>query len=79
LDPGAGFAGGARPGSGRFRIEVISPSTHFTAMGVAILEAEMDDPVCTDPAGTDRKAVHERIIGLVAEHFGLRKLTTKLP
>lgn len=61
------------------RIEVISPSTHFTAMpictakGVAILEAEKDDPVCTDPVGTDRKAVHDRIISLMAEHFNLRK------
>jgi predicted dienelactone hydrolase len=59
-------------------IEVISPATHFTAMplctpnGAAILEEEKDDPVCTDPTGTDRKAVHERIIALTAAHFGLK-------
>jgi predicted dienelactone hydrolase len=64
------------------RIEVISPSTHFTAMplctpkGAAILAEEKDDPVCTDPAGTNRKAVHERIIALMAEHFGLGQAST---
>jgi hypothetical protein len=59
------------------RIEVISPSTHYTAMpicspeGAKILEAEKDDPVCTDPPGTDRAFVHQRIIALMAEHFKL--------
>ena len=59
------------------RIEVIVPATHFTAMplckpqGAAILAAERDDPVCTDPVGTDRKAVHDRIVALAAEQFGL--------
>jgi predicted dienelactone hydrolase len=60
------------------QVEVIAPATHFTAMpvcstnGVKILADEKDDPVCTDPAGTDRKAVHEKIIALAAEHFGLK-------
>lgn len=58
-------------------IEVIDPSTHFTAMplctpeGAAILASEKDDPVCTDPVGADRRAVHERIIDLMARHFSL--------
>jgi hypothetical protein len=39
--------------------------------GVAILEAEQDDPVCTDPPGTDRKAVHAEIIEVLAETLGL--------
>jgi predicted dienelactone hydrolase len=58
-------------------IEVIAPATHFTAMpickpaGADILAEEKDDPVCTDPSGTDRKAVHEKIIALTAEHFGM--------
>ena len=58
------------------RIEVIAPAMHFTAMplckpeGAAILADEKDDPVCTDPKGTDRKNVHDRIIALTAQHFG---------
>jgi predicted dienelactone hydrolase len=57
---------------------VIAPATHFTAMplcqaeGAAILASEKDDPVCTDPAGTDRQAAHDEIITLMANHFGLR-------
>ena len=56
---------------------VLDPATHFTAMplckpqGAAILAAEKDDPVCTDPAGSDRKSMHHRIIALVAKQFGL--------
>ncbi len=56
---------------------VIAPATHFTAMpvckpeGADILASENDDPVCTDPAGADRKAVHDKIIELVTEHFAL--------
>ena len=57
---------------------VLAPATHFTAMplctpnGAAILADEKDDPVCTDPAGTDRKAVHDDVIGIIARHFELR-------
>ena len=46
----------------RARIEHLAPAIHFTAMplckpaGAAILREENDDPVCTDPAGTDRAA-----------------------
>jgi predicted dienelactone hydrolase len=55
----------------------LAPATHFTAMpvckpeGVEILTSEKDDPVCTDPAGTDRAAVHSKILELIATHFGL--------
>ena len=53
------------------------PAFHFTAMplckpeGAAILEAERDDPVCTDPEGTDRAAIHGAIIDLLAKELGL--------
>ncbi len=59
------------------KVEVLAPATHFTAMpictvaGADILAAEKDDPVCTDPHGADREAVHGRIIELLARHFGL--------
>jgi predicted dienelactone hydrolase len=55
----------------------IAPAFHFTAMplckpeGADLLAAEKDDPVCTDPPGTNRAAVHGRIIELLAKHFGL--------
>jgi predicted dienelactone hydrolase len=56
---------------------VLAPATHFTAMplctdiGAAILATEKDDPVCTDPLGTDRKAVHDKIIDEIAKQFEL--------
>jgi len=59
------------------KVEQIVPAMHFTALGLckpkgeAILAEEKDDPVCTDPPGTDRKAVLDRIIELMAEHFHL--------
>lgn len=58
-------------------IAVIAPARHFTALGVckprgaAILRQEGDDPLCDDPNGTDRNAVHRRIVDLVADHLGL--------
>ena len=57
---------------------VIAPATHFTGMpvckpeGEALLASEKDDPVCTDPAGTDRKAAHDKIIDAMAAHFELK-------
>jgi predicted dienelactone hydrolase len=59
------------------KVEHIAPAMHFTALGIckpageAILIEEKDDPVCTDPPRTDRKAVLDRIVELLAEHFGL--------
>ncbi len=55
----------------------IAPATHFTALGpckpqgAAILADEDDDPVCTDPADTDRAKVNDRIVAAIAEHFHL--------
>jgi predicted dienelactone hydrolase len=48
-------------------IRIVS-GTHFSVLplckpqGEAILEDEKDDPVCTDPEGTDRAALHQQII-----------------
>lgn len=53
------------------------PGFHFTAMPLCkpaaeeILKEENDDPVCTDPAGTIRAAVHSAIIDIIAEELGL--------
>lgn len=55
----------------------IEPGFHFTAMPLckpaaeAILAEENDDPVCTDPALTDRAAVHSAIIEWIAGDLGL--------
>lgn len=49
-------------------VTVLAPAMHFSAMplckpaGAAILKAENDDPVCTDPEGTDRSAIHAAVI-----------------
>ena len=73
-ESGSGFA--ARHPA--IRTETIVPASHFTALlvckpnGPAILIQEKDDPVCTDPPGTDRKAVHDRVIAAIAETFGLK-------
>ena len=59
------------------RVLQLAPAFHFTAMplcqpeGAAILEAEQDDPVCTDPPGTDRQAVHALIVDTIAKGLGL--------
>lgn len=57
--------------------EFIAPAVHFTGMplckpaGPGILEDENDDPVCTDPEGTDRAQVHARVIDRLAGDLGL--------
>ena len=59
------------------RVDRIDPAIHFTAlplckpMAEAILIEEQDDPVCTDPAGTDRAAVHRRIVDAILSDLGL--------
>jgi len=52
--------------------EVVSPASHFTFLApcqpgaVEILEEEGDDPICTDPAGVDRRAVHAELVEIIA-------------
>lgn len=76
-DQGSGLAArlmAARPDT---RVVEIAPAAHFTMLpecsekGAAILEDENDDPVCTDPAGTDRGAVHDKVVAEVAAFLGL--------
>lgn len=58
-------------------VQTIAPAIHFTALGLCkpageeILIEEQDDPVCTDPVGTDRAEVTATIIDALAEHFEL--------
>lgn len=55
----------------------IAPANHFTFLGTckpgaaALLEEERDDPICTDPEGTDRTAVHEQLIDAISFGLGL--------
>lgn len=55
----------------------IVPGTHFSVLplckpqGAAILEEEKDDPVCTDPEGTDRAVLHSKIIAAMSAKLGL--------
>lgn len=55
----------------------IAPAIHFTALpeckpkAAEMLEVEQDDPICTDPEGTDRKAVHLHMLDEIAGFMGL--------
>ena len=55
----------------------IAPANHFTFLGTckpraaALLEEAKDDPICTDPEGTDRAAVHLQLIEAIASGLGL--------
>lgn len=55
----------------------IAPATHFTFLAECseiapmILADEGEDPICTDPEGTDRAAVHSQIIADIARFLEL--------
>lgn len=76
-DGGSGFASRLAATRADAKVVAIAPAAHFTALlpcteiGAAILQDEGDDPVCTDPPGVDRRAVHARIVAEVADFFGL--------
>lgn len=59
------------------QIETYIPASHFAAllpckpMGAMILKEEGDDPVCDDPEGLDRAALHEQIVERIAVQLGL--------
>ena len=59
------------------KIDHIVPAMHFTAlplckpMAEAILVEEQDDPVCSDPQGTNRQAVHTIIVETILNDLGL--------
>ncbi|MCP5280464.1 MAG: prolyl oligopeptidase family serine peptidase [Rhodoferax sp.] len=59
------------------RIEIMAPAFHFSALpvckpaGAKLLAEDNDDPVCSDPPGTDRPVLHDRITRSIARHFGL--------
>jgi predicted dienelactone hydrolase len=58
-------------------LKTITPANHFSALGLCkpagadILKSENDDPVCTDPPGTNRNDVTAKIISHIADHFKL--------
>ncbi|OXT02717.1 hypothetical protein B7H23_07495 [Notoacmeibacter marinus] len=55
----------------------IAPASHFTFLAPCkenasrMLAEEEDEPICDDPAGTDRRAVHDRIAERIAQFMGL--------
>ncbi|WP_245515042.1 alpha/beta hydrolase family protein [Jiella endophytica] len=57
--------------------EMIRPAVHFTFLGLCkpeaarLLAEEQDDPVCTDPEGSDRAAIHTRVIERISRFLGL--------
>ncbi|AUQ66111.1 alpha/beta hydrolase family protein [Phaeobacter inhibens] len=55
----------------------IAPANHFTFLGTCkpraaeLLQEEGDDPICTDPEGADRDAVHDQLVDAIAAGLGL--------
>ena len=55
----------------------VAPAAHFSMLplckpaGAAILAEEKDDPVCTDPEGADRAAIHAQVLAATIGFFGL--------
>jgi predicted dienelactone hydrolase len=55
----------------------ITPGWHFSFLGLcnpgaeAMLKAEGEDPICSDPKGSDRATVHRQVIADVAAAIGL--------
>ena len=73
-DKGSGFAA-LVPAA---HVLEIAPAAHFsmlplcTEQGAEILKSENDDPVCTDPIGADRAAIHAKVIAATKAHLGLK-------
>jgi predicted dienelactone hydrolase len=61
----------------RVEYATASPASHFTFLalckpgGRERLAEERDDPVCDDPAGTDRAGIHDEIVERIAEFLRL--------
>ncbi|QOL82534.1 alpha/beta hydrolase [Pseudooceanicola spongiae] len=55
----------------------IAPAHHFTFIAACkpgaadMLDEEGEDPICSDPAGTDRKATHTHLVEVIADGLGL--------
>jgi len=56
---------------------VIAPAYHFSVLplckpqGAALLAEDNDEPVCTDPDGADRAAIHAEVLAQVRAKLGL--------
>lgn len=74
---GSGFAPLVQAARADSKVVEVARGSHYSALlpctekGAAILLDEGDDPVCTDPAGVDRRAVHARVVVEIADFFGL--------
>lgn len=57
--------------------EVVAPANHFTFLGLckpegaALLKADLDDPVCDNPKGSDRAKAHAELVEHMARFLGL--------
>lgn len=55
----------------------IAPANHFTFLATCkpgaaqMLKDYGDDPICTDPEGTDRATIHKRLVEAIATGLGL--------
>lgn len=59
------------------RYAVFAPANHLTFLGECVpgaaelLEKIDDDPVCSDPKGTDRALIHQQIIDEISQYLSL--------
>lgn len=57
--------------------QTFAPANHFSFLAECkpgspeMLKEEGDDPICTDPAGTDRAALHQALIANIGRALGL--------
>lgn len=74
LGPGGSGLTALLPGA---QVVGIAPAHHVsvlplcTDIGAALLAEEGDDPVCTDPPGADRAAIHAQVLGAVVAFLDL--------
>ncbi|MEQ9344803.1 MAG: hypothetical protein RIG26_00030 [Thalassospira sp.] len=60
------------------KMAVFSPADHLTFLAecvpgaVELLEEMEDDPICSDPEGTDRGMIHRQVVDELAGFLGLR-------
>ncbi len=74
VGPGGNALASRLPGAAYVEI---APASHFTFLGTCkpgaarLLEEDGDDPICTDPKGTDRAATHAQLIDAIASGLNL--------
>ncbi|MBY0563270.1 MAG: alpha/beta fold hydrolase [Hyphomonadaceae bacterium] len=65
-DSNAGYLAGLMPGA---RLTTLGGATHYVFLNRCNSRGRRFVPICADPEGVDRQALHEQVATMVAEHF----------